>query len=227
MAIQEKNGELQLLSRLTQLMVVILAGLGISGTALAQGKIDRATQEHQQALRQLKEAHQNLFGNMDRYFEAVSSKKPDPAKVAAAKREMGETNQKIDGILGDAHSRMNTLIQSMTYSLKDGLQEKTAEDEQLGEPLPASQVSSFLASNPPVAKDPEAASGKATAVTTEMGSPAGGRPSPRPSPSPQMAQPSSPEILDAQAPREFVFKKRGDSSGAAAPTPPTPTPRGN
>jgi hypothetical protein len=179
-------------------------------------------EEHQQARRQLKEAHQELFGKMDRYFEAVSSKTPDPAKIAAAKKEMGATNQRIDGIISDAHSRMNTLIQSMTYSMKDGLQEKTTEDDQAGEPLPASAVPSFVAKNPPADEDSESGPGKAAAVGAEMGFPAGGRPSPRPSPNTPVAAPSQPEIRDAQAPREFVFKKRGDSSGAAAPTPPTP-----
>lgn len=212
------------MSRLTQLLLFSAAASQIAGVALASDKINRATEEHQQSRSQLKEAHQELFGKMDRYFEAVSSPTPDPSKIAAAKKEMGEADQKINGIIGAANDRMNTLIQSMTYSFKDGLQEKTAEDHEPGEPLPASQVSSFVAKTPPADEDSESASGKAAAAGNEMGFPAGGRPSPRPSPSPQPSQLSSPEIRDAQAPRELVFKKRGStpSSSEAVPSP-TPT----
>jgi hypothetical protein len=201
-------------------------------SAFGKGKVDQAIEDHQDSRRKLKQAHQELFEKMDRYHEAVSSKNPDPAKIATAKQEISATNQRINGILQDAHARINTLIQSMEYSIEDGLREKTGEDdEDSGTPLAESEVASFLAKNPP----PEATSeASPPAEGMKMGFPSRGRVSPRSSPSPSPTAPAvevaAPEIVDPQGSREFTFGKRSAKPGTPAPLPTphaTPNARAN
>jgi hypothetical protein len=219
-----KNGHRLGRSRATQ-VVIFAAILVVNATsAFAKGKINQAIQEHQGSRKQLKAAHQELFEKMDRYHEAVSSKTRDPAKIAIAKQEISEANQRVNSILQDAHTRMNTLIQSMKYSIEDGLREKTQEDDDSGTPLPESEVASFIAKNPPP-KVPSQAS--EAAAGAEMGFPNSVGASPRPSPTAPSPEVAAPEIKDQPGPREFVFGKRSAKPSAAAPPAlqPSPTPR--
>ena len=208
-------GAMFLRFRVSQLTHLILGPLGVFVAATLHSAwakplidADSSSPEFEEAQKQLQAAHQDYFHGLNSYYEALSSRNPDPAKVKLAEDRLEQVEGRITEIkTANLQNTMNLINSSVILRHEDGtvtLKKKSevpeAMEESDDESSPAEkpiigETQAVTRSQPESALEfPQDIEPQKTSLTPE--------------PTPTSPPVEAPSIDNAEGPRDFVFKKK-------------------